>query len=324
MQTKPLMLIMLTIVFVVGGCATGDGQFPQREIELVVPSSAGGGNDRVFRAVQDSLTEENLVEQNVIVSNKSGGGGEVGWHYVSQQKDGHSIGLSTSLLLTNHLRGNSDLSYEDLTPLATLASEWLVLAVNAETGIDSLEDVFDQLQQDPKSLNLAFGPSLGGDHHLLFLQTAHMAGIDPAELDIVVYEGGGEVTNALLGGHVDVVAHGVSALADHHEVGSVKILAVSSDERIDELPDVPTLREEGFDIQFPHWRGVVGPPDMPEEEVQYWEDKFAEMAETESWQTFLENSGMTNFYLNSEETVEYLNEQNELAEELLQSAKLID
>lgn len=322
---KKFKLFMLTLAVVLGGCSAETANpFPKRNIELVVPSSAGGGNDRVFRSVQDALTKESLVNQNVIVSNKSGGGGEVGWKHIQKQKDSHSIGLTTSLILTNQLRGNSDLSYQDLTPIATLASEWLVLGVNAQSGLNSLQDVFEQLRKDPKSLTLAFGPSLGGDHHLLFLKGAVMAGIDPSELKITVYEGGGEVTNALLGGHVDVVTHGVSALADHHSVGSVKILAVSSEERIKEIPDVPTWKEEGMDVVFPHWRGVVGPPNMTEEEIKYWDETFAKMVETETWKAFLESSGMSNYYLNSQETKEFLEQQNEMAKELLQSAKVID
>ncbi|WP_227937139.1 tripartite tricarboxylate transporter substrate binding protein [Alkalihalobacillus deserti] len=319
-----LKLLVIALLFMVVGCSSQTGSFPQKNVELVVPSSAGGGNDRLLRAVQDTLTKEELMEQNIIVANKSGGGGEVAWQHIKKQKDGHSVGLTTSLLLTNYLRDKSDLSYEDLTPIVTLASEWLVLAVNAESGLESLEEVFDQLRENPKSLKLAFGPSLGGDHHLLFLQAAQMSGIDPSELDIVVYEGGGEVTNALLGGHVNVVTHGVAALAEHHEVGSVNILAVSSSERIEELPEVPTFKEAGIDLEFPHWRGIVGPPNMSEEEVKYWEDKFAEMVETETWRTFLKNTGMSNYYKNSAETKEFLEQQNDNARELLQSAKLID
>jgi tripartite-type tricarboxylate transporter receptor subunit TctC len=323
MKLRLTILTVLALMFMVAGCSENAGVFPNKNIELVVPSSAGGGNDVLFRAVQDAITKENLVEENTVVANKPGGGGEVAWQHISKQKDGHSIALTTSLLLTNELREQSDLSYEELTPIATLASEWLVLAVNAKKDLNSLDDVLDQLLENPKSLKLAFGPSLGGDHHLLFLQAAVEAGIDPSELDIMVYEGGGEVTNALLGGHVDVVTHGVAALKDHHEAGSVKILAVSSDERIDELPDVPTFTEEGLEIVFPHWRGVVGPPNMTEDEVKYWEDTFAAMAESETWQGFLANTGMNNFYKNSQETHAFLEEQSENAKDLLQKAKLI-
>lgn len=327
MRFRLSLLLMIAVVLILGGCGNSGGanaSFPNKNIELVVPSSAGGGNDVLFRAVQDALTKEELVDENVIVANKPGGGGEVAWQYISTQADGHSIALSTSLLLTNELRGNSELSYEDLTPVATLASEWLVIGASKESGVESLDDIVTRLQEDPKSLKLAFGPSLGGDHHLLFLQIAIEAGVDPSELDIMVYEGGGEVTNALLGGHVDVVAHGVAALKDHYEEGNVNIVAVSADERIDELPDVPTLQEQGIDIVFPHWRGVVGPPGMSEEEIAYWETTFEKMVETESWKTFLKNSGMNTFYKNSEETKSFLDEQSENARHLLQNAKLID
>src|SRR5690606_37545511 len=108
--------------------------------------------------------------------------------------------------------------------------------------------------------------------------------INPRDLNFLVYDGGGgDVITALLGKHVDMITTSLSETKEQHLAGKLKILAVTSDERLEELEDVPTFIEEGIDMVFPHWRGIMGPPDMTEEEIKYWDEKLSEMAQTPEW-----------------------------------------
>lgn len=263
------LIAILSLFFVAACSGSSDGEeasssFPKDDFEFIAPASPGGGWDATARAMQKILADEGIVDQNIQVVNKPGGSGEVGWQYL-KDKDAHTISINSSLVITNNLLGRSELTYEDLTPLAILTTEWSAIAVPPESELTSAEQVMEKLKEDPKSLKIGVAPGLGNDDHLSLVQAAKTYGVDVTKLDFLVYESGGDVISALLGGHVDVATMSVSEAREQHEAGKAEILAVTSDERIEGL-DVPTWKEVGVDMEFPHWRGVMGPPDMTEEE----------------------------------------------------------
>lgn len=318
------LLLVAAAAFALVGCSDsnasgGEGSFPEKNLEIVAPASPGGGWDLTARSVQKLLQDNDLVDQNINVLNKPGGGGEVGWKYL-EGKDAHTLAVNSSLVLTNNLLGSSDMTYEDFTPLATLATEWQSLAVTPDSEYQSLEELMNQMKKDPSSINIGVGPALGNDDHLSLVQAAKEFGVDPKKLNFLVYEGGGDVATALLGGHVDVVTTSVSEVKDQHLAGKVKILAVSSGERLEELDDVPTYKEQGVDMEFPHWRGIMGPPDMTEEQIAFWDEKLGAMVETEQWNEIMENNDWSGFYKNSEETQKFMDEQNELYTTLVEES----
>ena len=317
--------ILLFFVLLLSACsnATAGGDFPTKNVEIIAPASPGGGWDITARSVQKILTENELVDTNINVMNKPGGGGEVGWTYLDT-KDAHHLAINSSLLLTNNLLGTSQLTYNDFTPLATLATEWQSLAVPVDSEYETLQDLLDQIKADPKSIKVGVGPALGNDDHLSFVQAVSENDIDPKQIDFLVYEGGGDVATALLGGHVDVVTTSVSEVKELHLAGDVRILAVSSEERVEELDDVPTYKEQGIDMIFPHWRGIMGPADMSEEEIAYWDEKLGEMVESEEWKDVVKNNDWEEFYQNSKETKDFLDEQQKLYQGLVDDSGLVN
>lgn len=323
-KMKKFLFVTAAAALAMVGCsdsgASGGGEdFPQKNLEVVAPASPGGGWDLTARSVQKLLQDNDLVEENITVSNKPGGGGEVGWKYL-QGQDAHSLAVNSSLLLTNELLGSSDLTYEDFTPLATLATEWQSLAVSPDSEYQSLEDLMKQMKEDPSSINIGVGPALGNDDHLSLVQAAKEFGVDPKKLNFLVYEGGGDVVTALLGGHVDVVTTSLSEVKEQHLADKINILAVSSSERLEELDDVPTYKEQGVDMEFPHWRGIMGPPDMTEEEIAFWDEKLGAMVETDQWNEVMENNDWSGFYKNSEETQQFMEEQHDLYTTLVEES----
>ena len=157
--------IMLSAALVLGGCSSGDSSadsdaaYPSKNLEIVAPATPGGGWDTTARAMQNVLDSEGLVESNMNVVNKPGGGGEVGWQYL-KGKDGHTISINSSLVIANNLLGQSELTYEDFTPLAVLATEWMTVAVPGDSEIEDGVTMLDQLKEDPKSLKIGVGPAL--------------------------------------------------------------------------------------------------------------------------------------------------------------------
>ncbi|WP_010651393.1 Bug family tripartite tricarboxylate transporter substrate binding protein [Oceanobacillus massiliensis] len=320
---KKVMLICFVLLLAAcSNTASGD-EFPSKNIEIVAPASPGGGWDLTARSVQKILVDNKLVDANINVMNKPGGGGEVGWTYL-EPKDAHHLAINSSLLLTNNLLGTSQLTYNDFTPLAMLATEWQSLAVSADSEYGSLEELMDQLKEDPKSIKVGVGPGLGNDDHLSFVQAVRANGIDPKQIDFLVYEGGGDVVTALLGNHVDVVTTSLSEVKELYQAEDLNILAISSSERLEELQDVPTYQEQGVDMEFPHWRGIMGPADMSDEEVAYWDEKLGEMVQSEEWKEVLENNDWDDFYKNSEDTKAFLDEQQELYKGLVDDSGLVN
>lgn len=144
---------------------------PSKRIEYVAPATPGGGWDTTARAMKKVLSDQNLIKKPITVSNKPGGSGEVGWKYL-KQKGPNTLAINSSLLITNNLLGRSDLTYENFTPLAILATEWEAIAVPKDSDISSLEDLMKQLKSDPKSIKIGVAPGLGNDDHLSFLKAA--------------------------------------------------------------------------------------------------------------------------------------------------------
>ncbi|QQK74802.1 tripartite tricarboxylate transporter substrate binding protein [Salicibibacter cibarius] len=317
--------LILAVLSMAGCSASGDSNedaFPERPIEIVAPASPGGGWDMQARSVQQSIIQDDQTDENVTVVNQPGGGGEVGWQYLLQQDDPHVVSVNSSLLLTSSLLGQTDLHHEDFTQLGMLSTEWLGIATHADAGFENIDEVMDQLREDPESLSISVSPSLGSGNHLSFVQTALEAGIDPEDLNFLVYDSGGDAMNPVLGGHVDILVNSISDMVEQYEADEVDILAVSSPERLEEFQDVPTLQEEGIDVVFPHWRGIMGPPDMTEAEVDAWEEILSSAVETEQFQTDLENNDLDPLYRNTEETEEFLEEEEEFFEEIIESVEL--
>ncbi|MCZ2260528.1 tripartite tricarboxylate transporter substrate binding protein [Sporosarcina sp. G11-34] len=321
-----LLFLTMSIALVLTACSPGgasDKEFPSKNIEFVAPASPGGGYDATSRAIQKILTDEKLVEQNINVVNKPGGNGEVGWKYL-QTRDAHSLAIDSSLIVTNNILGASDMTFKDVTPLATLTTEWISYAVPLDSPYKDAQELMEQLKEDPASIKIAVAPGLGNNDHLSFIEAAKTYGVDVTKLNFLVYEGGGDVVTALLGGHVDFGVSSLSEFIDQHTAEKFRIVAVSSEERIKGLEDVATWKEQGVDMVFPHWRGIVGPPDMTDEEIAYWDKTIGELVETDAWHELLENNEWEPFYKNSKDTMEFLEEQQSKYEVLIKDSGLID
>jgi len=297
---------------------------PSKTIEIVAPAGPGGGWDMLARVIQKSLVDEKLVDKTVIVTNKPGGGGAVGWTYLLGKKgQGEILAATSTLLLFNNLLGTSQLTYKDFTPIAALQSEWEALAVSVDSPYKTLKDVMEAIKADPGSMPIGIGPSLGNDDHITILELAKAYGIPPASLKFIVYPGaGGEIVPAVLGGHVKLTVIGVGEVREQHKAGKMRILGISSPEREASLPDVPTFKQAGVDLVFPHWRGLIGAPGLSKEQIAYWDGVFAKMVQTKTWKDSMTNLGSSTFYQNAAEHAKFLAEQSASFDELLTAVGL--
>ncbi|MEX0416044.1 tripartite tricarboxylate transporter substrate binding protein [Bacillus sp. C30] len=301
---KRLLLYIWIMTGVIAGCSvekTHTNKMNIEEVEIVAPNVQGAGWDLTARAMQKTLTEEKIFTKPIKVTNKVGGSGDVGWKY-TKQKGGHVLAVNSSLLITNNLLGHSKLTYKDFTPLATLASDWEVVVVSKESNIENANQLMEQLKQDKKNFKIGVAPGLGNDDHLSFVQVSKVFGINPAELQFFVYENKEKIINALMNKQINAATMTLSEAEKQYKAGKIKILAVSASKRLDRLPEIPTWKEQGIDVVFQHWKGVMGPKDMTEEEVAYWDDVIRRMVESDSWRGILRERGWNSYYKNSGES----------------------
>jgi len=300
------------------GCSQEEPDISLDEVTLVA-GSIGGGWDITAQMIQDSLLSENLIDGEIHVVNHLGAGGELGWKYTQQQK-GPVLAINSSLLITNHLLGQSQLTYKDFTPLAILATEWEVVVVSKDSSIKSANSLIENLKDAPQNFKIGISPRLGNDDQLSFVLASEQAGAQPEELDFHIYENSAQVVEALLGKQIDVASMTLSEAKKYYDLDQVKILVISSDERLKELPEIPTWTEEGIEVVFEHWRGIMGPPNMAKDEIQFWDETFGKMVQTEGWQQTIEQHLWKDFYMNSSETTEFLEDQSKMYEELMKGS----
>ncbi|EGQ0327692.1 tripartite tricarboxylate transporter substrate binding protein [Staphylococcus pseudintermedius] len=326
---RKLVTCFMGLVLILAACTNNDKddkpqtsssqKFPNRTVEIIAPASPGGGWDATARAIQKIMQDEKLTDQNITVVNKPGGGGEVGWQYLSERQP-TSIAINSSLLLSNHELDLSDLRHQDFTPIAILATEWISLSASNQSHLSSGKEVMKKLKADPKSLTIGVAPGLGNNDHLAFVQAAKAYGVDVKHLDFLVYKSGGDLETALLGGHVDIASTAVSEVKTQHQAGKLKVLATTSDQRVKGLEDVPTWKEQGLNMVFPHWRGVMGPKNMTKEERAYWNDTMKKVVHSKQWETIRKNKNWDAFYKDSYESEKFLNEQQKKYKQLIQDA----
>jgi putative tricarboxylic transport membrane protein len=314
---KKIIVVFTLFVMLFIGCSGEENQeVITDEVTIIAPSSIGGGWDITARAIQDILMSENLIDGDIRVLNKIGAGGELGWKYTKQQKD-HVLAINSSLLITNHLLGQSKITYKDFTPIAILATEWEVVIVSKDSNISSAKSLMENLKETPHAYKIGVSPRLGNDDQLSFVLASKQAGLQPEELDFFIYENSAQVVDALLKKQIDVATMTLAEAKKYYDLNQIKLLVISSDERLKELPEIPTWSEEGIELVFEHWRGIMGPPHMTMDEIHFCDMTIEKMVRTEEWQQTLQKYMWKDFYKNSSETSKFLEEQGKMYETLM-------
>ena len=304
-------LVALATVFSASSSVAQTAWKPNKPVELIAPSAAGGGTDTMARLMQKIFQERRLVEVPVNVVNKPGGGGSIALTYLQQHSgDAHILEAVSAVLLTNHIAGRSTLNHRDFTPIALLNSEYVVLAVKSDSPLRSVKDLAARLKQDPGAVSIAVGTSLGGVNHIAMAGVARTAGADPRKLKTVVFKSSAESAVSTLGGHVDVMASSASLVLPHLTSGAMRALAISSPKRVGgALGTVPTLKEQGVDTVVDNFRLIIGPSGLNAAQVAYWDQIMGRLAQTDEWKKDLETHLWENTYMNSRDTGKYLNDE---------------
>ena len=296
-----------------GGEETGEvssayGDYPEKEIELTCPYSAGGGSDVFARTFAEMAQSVGGVPKNIMVVNKPGGSGAVGNSYIYNKKgDDYALCTMVGGQMMTAMVNNSEVQANMLTPIANLALDEFTLSI--KTGrFEDLDD-FIEKAKDPNNGITVAGSGMASDKQLCMELLNKYLGLS---LKYVSFDSGGEVLSAMLGGHVDAGICGPSEIVAQIEAGNVTTLATFSPEPLEGI-DAPTFTELGYpECTFQMFRSLAGPPDMPEELVKYWEEVCRKICESDEWQTnYCDANMLTNQFIGSDELLDYWNSELE-------------
>jgi len=251
------------------------------------------------------------------VYNVSGAGGTIGLAQFVRFEDDPAQLMATGLIMVGAIKANdSRYSLEDTTPLVRLTTDYQVVVVRADSDLADVDGVADAMRADLPAVSIA-GGSAGGAEHILAGMMAKAAGADPSRLSYVAHSGGGEMLSTLLSGRATIAISGLSEILPQIESGAVRALAVSSPDRLDALPDVPTLRESGMDVELQNWRGVVAPKGISDTEEQALEDLLVDMTRTAAWRDALTERGWGNATLAGDEFEDFVRAEQDRVSDVL-------
>lgn len=284
---------------------------PDREIELIVGTPAGGGQDRPARALAEVIAEQRLIDSPLKLTNIPGRGGSNGWEYLATRTgDPFVAAISSPTLISNQLLAVSDLNYEALTPLATLYTEYTAFVVPVDSKVQGPAELFRLLGSNTGELTISLATALGNSNHIALARAVQHAGGDIGGLRISVFDSARYALAELIEGRAQLATvTAASALPELH-ASKVRVVAVSSPQRLDGLLEkVPTLLELGVDCAVGMWRGVIGAASIPPSVIAFWDSTLRLATGSARWRAELAKQYWADTYLSSAETAGFLNQQ---------------
>lgn len=300
MRRDCLKIFAATTVMAVGFAAHAAAFEPQAT-ECIAPASAGGGWDFTCRQVGKTLADLNLVPGQVQVTNMSGGGGGVAYaHVVSKRNDDETLLVAASTATATRLAQNqyAGMTADQVRFVGSLGADYGVIGVSADSPFQTLGDLLDAIGADPSAITFGGGSAAGGFDHLKVLQVARAGGFDDiTAIKYVSFDGGGPAITQMLGGHVQAFTGDISETAGFLKSGDIRILAVLSEERLPgDFGNIPTAREQGFDVVAPNWRGFYIPKGVSDDAFNYWANAMATVYKSEEWQKIMADNGLMPFF----------------------------
>lgn len=330
---RTLIAILLLLALLASACAapivqapaeqggSAAAAYPSKPINIMAPASPGGGWDQTARAMQTALAKSS--GQSAQVYNVSGAGGTVGLAQFANNAKGdpHELMVGGLVMVGAIQTNKSPVTLDQVTPIASLTAEWEAIVVSSDSKYETIQQLVDDFKADPTAVTWG-GGSAGGTDHILVGLIAKATGVDPAKINYIAHSGGGEATAAVLSGAVSAGVSGISEFADQVEAGTMRFLAVSSDEPIEGI-DAPTIKDTGLNVVFSNWRSVFAPGDLTPEQTAAVIATIEQMHGTEEWQQILSSNGWMDFFQTGDEFASFLQAERIRIEGILRDIGLV-
>lgn len=327
---KHLKLVVLACSsMVIAGCNTGNatkepGQ-PKRA-ECIAPAKPGGGFDMTCKLIQSGFKDTQVLKDPIRVTYMPGGVGAVAYNKIvgnDPANDNAVVAFSTGSLLNLAQGKFGNFTEDDVKWLSGVAVDYGLVAVHKDSPYQNLNDLVKALQKDPKGISFGGAGSVGGQDWMQTAILAKKAGVSPANMSFVALEGGGEVLTSLLGQHIQVGVGNVSEVGAHLNSGSIRVLAVFANQRLEgKFANLPTAKEQGYDLEWPVIRGFYMGPKVSDEAFNWWKNAFEKMMADPKFDAVREHQDLLPFEMTGDEITAYVRKQTEEMRQLSQEYKL--
>ena len=293
--------------------ATTTSSVAIEKLHFVIGGGAGGGWDGTARGTGEALTKAGMLKS-ASFENMSGGGGGKALAFMINTKPANTVLVqSTPLVLrsiTRHkgyVSGSGTLSYKDVVPIAGVIGDYGAIAVAKNSPYKNFKDVVDAYKKNPSSIKMAGGSVRGSMDHLIGALAFQAAGANPNDVAYIPYDAGGKALAGLLSGETQIISTGLGELMGARD--QVRIIGITAPSRVADAPDAPTLKEQGYDVQFVNWRGFFGPPNMSNKDKKALSAMLGKVMKTPEWEAVRKRNAWVNIYNSDKDFVKFLDAQ---------------
>ncbi len=308
---KKLVSVLFSAILLFSATATNS--IAMDKIHFVIGGGAGGGWDGTARGTGEALTKSGMLKSASFENMSGGGGGKALAFMINTQPKNTVLVQSTPLVLrsiTRHkgyVSGSGVLSYKDVTPIAGVIGDYGAIAVAKNSPYMNFKDVVDAYKKDPKSIKMAGGSVRGSMDHLIGALAFQAAGANPNDVAYIPYDAGGKALAGLLSGETQIISTGLGELMGARD--QVRIIGITAPSRVADAPDAPTLKEQGYDVQFVNWRGFFGPPNMSNKDKKALSTMLGKVMKTPEWEAVRKRNAWVNIYNSDKDFVKFLEKQ---------------
>ncbi|MCA0870644.1 tripartite tricarboxylate transporter substrate binding protein [Seohaeicola saemankumensis] len=298
--------------------ALADGHKVLDSVHFLIPGGAGGGWDGTARGTGEALTKAGIVGT-ASYENMSGGGGGKAIGYLIENADSNhgTLMVNSTPIVIRSLTGVFPHNFRDLTLVAGTIGDYAAIVVGKDSPINSMADLLAAFDADPSKTAIGGGSVPGGMDHLVAAMVMEAAGKDALAVKYIPYDAGGKAMAALLSGEIAALSTGFSEAVDLANAGEVKIIGVTSDDRVAAAPDAQTMKEQGIDTSFVNWRGFFGAPGLPAETLAMYQDALAKMYDTPEWEEVRARNGWVNIHNSGDDFKAFLETQEKAIGDLM-------
>lgn len=295
----------------------------QAQVSVMLPANPGGGWDSTGRQAFQALNQAGIYTGTVNFSNRGGAGGTIGLAEFQRSQKGKADALAVfgAITVGAITLNKSPIDLSQFKPVARLTAEYLVLAVKADSPHKTLGDFVKALKANPGATPVG-GGSAGGVDHIALALLAQSAGVPVPSLNYIPQAGGADTVIGIVNGTLQAGISGISEFQQFAQEGRIRILGVTTAERLKALADVPTFKESGFDVEIANWRGILGSIDMPEANRQEWIERFTRLSESDAWKAVLEKQGWDPYFLAGDAFGEFIQSESGRINQILKDAGL--
>jgi len=293
------------------------------QVNIMIPANPGGGWDSTGRMAFAALNAAGIYTGTANFSNRGGAGGTIGLAEFQRSQAGKPDALAVfgAITVGAITLNKSPIDLSKFRPVARLTAEYVVLAVKADAPWQTLQEFFAAFKADPGATAVG-GGSAGGVDHIAFALLAQSAGVPVAQLNYIPQASGTETITGIVNGTLKAGISGISEFEQFAKTGRVRILGITTAERLPEYPDIPTFKEAGYNVEIANWRGILGAVDMPEENRKAWIERFDRMRASPAWQDVLKRQGWDDYFLAGDDFGAFIQSEGVRINQVLKDAGL--